>query len=124
MTLTFSDALSGGVSYTSLTAIDLATGNDLARVPHVTADAHLTWQATTQFSLGGSIAYVGRRFDDSGNSLLLSSNTAANLYASFAITSALQLYGRVENAFDIHYEPVYGYGAAGRAVFAGIRANY
>ena len=47
-----------------------------------------------------------------------------NLYASFALTDALQLYGRVENTFDIHYEPVYGYGAAGRAVFAGIRANY
>ena len=32
-TLGFSDALSGGVSYTNLTAVDLATGNDLARVP-------------------------------------------------------------------------------------------
>jgi vitamin B12 transporter len=122
--LTFSDTLSGGVSYTNLTAIDLATGNDLARVPHATADAHLTWQVTTQFSLGGGIGYVGRRFDDSGNSVLLSSNTLVNLYASFALTDALQLYGRVENAFDIHYEPVYGYGAAGRAVFAGIRATY
>ena len=123
-TLTLSDGLEGGISYTTLTAIDLATGDDLARVPHVTAEAHLTWQPATRFSLGGSVGYVGTRFDDSANSIRLSSNTLVNLYASFALTDALQLYGRVENAFDIHYEPVYGYGAAGRAVFAGIRANY
>ena len=123
-TLLLSDSLSGGISYTNLTAIDLATGNDLPRVPHVTAEAHLTWQTTARFSLGGSIGYVGRRFDDTGNSVLLSSNTLVNLYASFAFTDTLQLYGRVDNAFDIQYEPVYGYGAAGRAVFAGIRANY
>jgi vitamin B12 transporter len=40
------------------------------------------------------------------------------------LTDALQLYGRVENVFDTKYEPVYGYGAAGRAVYAGIRASY
>ena len=122
--MTLSDGVTAGVSYTNLTAIDLATGDDLARVPHITADAHLTWNATDRFSLGGSIGYVGRRFDDSANTVVLSSNTLVNVYASYALTDALQLYGRVENAFDIHYEPVYGYGAAGRVFYGGIRVNY
>lgn len=123
-TVAFSDTLNGGLSYTDLTAIDLATGDDLARVPHVTADAHATWNVTPQFSFGGSITYVGPRFDDSADTVRLSSNTLVNVYASYALTNALQLYGRVENVFDIHYEPAYGYGAAGRAVYGGVRISY
>jgi vitamin B12 transporter len=119
-----SDTLTGGISYTNLTAINLATGDDLARVPHIATDAHITWAATPRLSLGGSVGYVGRRFDDSANTVALSSNAVVNVYVSYALTDAFQLYGRVENAFDIKYEPVYGYGAAGRAVYAGIRANY
>jgi vitamin B12 transporter len=124
VTFALSDTLAGGVSYTNLTAVDLQTGDDLARVPHVTADAHVTWSPTAQFSLGGSIGYVGRRFDDPANTILLSSNVLTNFYTSFAITDVLQLYARMENAFDIQYEPVYGYGAAGRAIYVGVRASY
>lgn len=124
LTYAVSDTLTGGISYTNMTAVDLATGNDLARVPHATAEAHVTWNATRQLALGASVAYVGRRFDDSANTIPLSSNTLVNFYASYAVTDTLQLYGRVENAFDIQYEPVYGYGAAGRAIFGGIRVSY
>jgi vitamin B12 transporter len=102
----------------------LATGADLARVPHITADAHATWTPMPRLSLGGSIGYVGRRFDDSANAVALSSNTLMNFYASYALTDALQLYSRVENVFDIKYEPVYGYGASGRVAYAGIRVRY
>jgi vitamin B12 transporter len=123
-TFALSDTLSGGIAYTDLTAIDLATGDDLARVPHATAQAHVTWNATGQFSFGASIAYVGRRFDDSANTVPLSGNTLVNLYTTFALSDALQLYGRMENALGIHYEPVYGYGAAGRAVYGGLRVTF
>jgi vitamin B12 transporter len=122
--LSFSDTVTGGISYTNLTAIDLTTGDDLARVPHTAGDAHLTWSVSARLSLGGSVGYVGRRFDDSANAVALASNTLVNLYASYTLTDALQLYGRVENVFDIKYEPVYGYGGAGRAAYAGIRASY
>jgi vitamin B12 transporter len=124
LTFLLADALTGGVSYTNLTAIDLATGADLARVPHVTAETHLTWNATDRFSLSGSVGYVGRRFDDSTNTVALSGYTLTNLYASYALNDAIQLYCRMENAFDIHYEPVYGYGAAGRTVYGGVRVSY
>ena len=122
--IALADTLSASLEYTNMTAIDLATGNDLARVPHVTADARLTWTPDSRVTLGGSIGYVGRRYDDGGNTVLLSSNTLINVYGSYALTDALQIYARVENLFDIHYEPVFGYGAAGRAVYGGIRATY
>jgi vitamin B12 transporter len=123
-TLAFTDTLDATLEYTNMTAIDLTTGNDLARVPHITADARLTWRPDPQFSLGGSIGYVGRRFDDDANTVALPSNTLVNIFGSYELTNNLQLYGRVENLFDIHYEPVFGYGAAGRGAYAGIRVAY
>jgi len=124
LNLSVSDSLSGGVSYANLTAIDLTTGNDLNRVPHISADVHITWNATPKLSLGGSIGYVGHRFDDLANTIALSSNTLLNFYTSYALTDELQIYGRLENAFDTRYEPVYGYGAAGRAIYGGLRVTY
>jgi vitamin B12 transporter len=119
-----SDTLKASLSYTNMTDTDLATADDLARVPHVTTNAALTWWPVPAISLGGSVGYVGSRFDDQANTIRLSSNTVISLYGSYALTSWLQVFGRMENAFDAHYEPVYGYGAPGRAVFAGIRATY
>ena len=124
LTYALSDTLTGGIAYTNLTAIDLATGGNLARVPHIATEGHIFWKATAQLSLGTSIAYVGPRFDDPTNTVALSSSTLVNFYGSYALTDVLQLYARVENAFDIHYEPVYGYGSAGRAVFGGVRVSY
>jgi len=124
LTGSISGVLTVGISYTDLTAVDLSTGDDLPRVPHSTAEAHLNWNATARLSLGGSIGYVGPRFDDTANTIRLSSNTIANLYAFYALTDTLQLYGRAENAFDIHYEPAYGYGGPGRAVYGGLRVTY
>ena len=93
-------------------------------MPHVSVDARIFWKPEPGISLGGSIGYVGRRFDDSANTVPLLSNTLVGFYGSYALTKSLQLYARVENAFDAHYEPAFGYGAAGRAVYGGIRAIY
>jgi vitamin B12 transporter len=46
-----------------------------------------------------------------------------NLNADFRIARSLQVYGRVENAFDRHYEEVYGFVAPARAAYAGIKAS-
>jgi vitamin B12 transporter len=122
--LALGETVTAALDYTDLTAIDLANGNDLARVPHVSVDARIFWKPEPGLSLGGSIGYVGRRFDDSANTVPLSSNTLVGFYGSYDLTRYLQLYARIENAFDVHYEPAFGYGAAGRAVYGGIRAIY
>jgi outer membrane cobalamin receptor len=48
------------------------------------------------------------------------SHTTANLYGHYDFDQ-WSLYGRVENVFGTHYEPVLGYGAPGRAYFVGVR---
>lgn len=119
-----SDTVKATLDYTNMTATDETTGADLARRPHVTADARIFWTPDAPYSLGASIGYVGRRWDDAGNTVPLDSNTLVNLYATYSLTNALQLFARVENLADVRYEPTYGYGAAGRAYYAGIRATY
>jgi vitamin B12 transporter len=54
----------------------------------------------------------------------LASNAVANVFASHRLNDALELYGRIENLFDARYEPVFGYGAPGRAIYGGVRASY
>jgi vitamin B12 transporter len=41
--------------------------------------------------------------------------------ASYRLTESLELYGRVENALNQHYQEVYGFQTAGAAAYAGLR---
>ena len=43
------------------------------------------------------------------------------LNASYQLTQALQLYGRVENALDEDYQEVPTYNTSGAAAYAGLR---
>jgi vitamin B12 transporter len=47
-----------------------------------------------------------------------------DLSASFAVSAALEVFGRVENATDEHYREVLGYDTAGRAAYAGVRFGF
>jgi vitamin B12 transporter len=109
---------------TDMTPTDLSTGLDLARRPHVTASGTATWTPDPDWSAGGSIVYVGRRFDGAGEVHPLAADTVVNLFASHRLNSSLALFARIENAFDARYEPVFGYGAPGRAIYGGVRLAY
>jgi len=116
-------AVSAWANYTNMKAIDLATGLELARRPHVSGNVGLTWTPQPRTSLGASVSYVGARFDNTTDSVPLLSNTTVNLYASYALGAHLQLFGRIENLFDNVAEPTFGYGAVTRGCFAGLRAT-
>jgi len=118
------DSIALSAAFTDMTATDLTTGLDLARRPHITASATATWTPVPDWSAGATITYVGKRFDSAGEVHPLSSNTVVNLFASHRLNDTLELFGRIENLFDARYEPVFGYGAPGRAVYGGVRASY
>ncbi len=114
--------LSAWLNYTNLTAVDELTGLQLARRPHITANAGLTWTPVDRTSLGGSVGYVGSRYDDVANTVPLASCTTVNLFASYALNAWLQVFGRVDNLLNDRSEPVAGYRALGEAFYAGLRA--
>jgi vitamin B12 transporter len=118
------DALSIDAAFTDMTATDLTTGLDLARRPPITASTTITWTPSADWSLGGTLIYVGHRFDAAGEINPLASDTVVNVFGSYRLTDSLELYARAENLFDARYEPVFGYGAPGRAIYGGVRVSY
>ena len=51
-------------------------------------------------------------------------STLVDLRASYPINDALEIYGRIENAFDEDYQTVLNYGAPGQGVFGGVRVRF
>jgi vitamin B12 transporter len=118
------DDIGVNVALTDMAATDLTTGLDLARRPHLAVSGTVFWTPLAGWSAGATVIYVGPRFDAVGEVNPLPGNTVLNLYASHRLTESLELYARIENAFDAHYEPVFGYGAPGRAAYGGLRLAY
>lgn len=110
-------------NYTNLVSIDELTGLQLARRPHISANAGITWAPSGGSSLGGSIGYLDRRYDNAANTVDLHSFTTVNLFATYALTKQLSVYGRVENLFNELHEQTSGYGVLGRGFYAGVRAS-
>ena len=115
------DHLDATVNYTDLTAYDATTRFPLARRPNSSANAILTW-SQDDWSFGGSVNYLGPRWNDNFKGTHLADNTTVDLFGSWKFTEQLELTGRVENLFDDRKEPVAGDGRMGFAAYAGIRA--
>jgi vitamin B12 transporter len=111
------------VNYTNLVARDELSGLELARRPHISGNAGVSWTADNGSSLGLSYGYVGRRYDDVANTVPLPANEHMNVFGSYALSAALQLYARVENLFDNESPQAAGYGALGRGFYAGVRLS-
>jgi len=75
-------------------------------------------------SLGASVTYQGKRFNDAGNFSPLTSNTTVNLFGSYDLTEKWQLFGRIDNVFNDRTEQVLGYGVPGIGAFGGVRAAF
>ena len=50
--------------------------------------------------------------------------TLVNLAGVWKLSDRLELFGRVENLADQHYQEVYGFNTPGRAAYAGVRARF
>ncbi|MGA7674473.1 MAG: TonB-dependent receptor [Rhizomicrobium sp.] len=118
-----SDTLDLSANYTNLSDVDLATGLQLARRPQNSANAIATWRPDPDLTLGIGADYIGRRFDDAYHITPLSAAAHVKLFASYKLNERIELFGRVENLFGDRAEPVAGYGAPGRAFYAGVNAG-
>jgi vitamin B12 transporter len=75
---------------------------------------------------GASLAYVGARRDTDFDLfpapvVRLDPYLLASARLAYRILPQLELYARVENAFDADYQDVVGYNTSGRTVYAGLR---
>ncbi|MBO9724617.1 MAG: TonB-dependent receptor [Novosphingobium sp.] len=111
------------LSATYLDATNEDTGTRLARRPRTNLYASLDKHWSDGFRLGADLRVGGGRYDDVANTYYLGGNVVVGLRAAYDVTRNIQLYGRVENLFDEHYEVVRTYGTPGRAAYAGVRVK-
>jgi vitamin B12 transporter len=118
-----SAALHTQLAYSYTTAIDRAARTDLARRPRHALTASLDWKTPLRATVGGEARLVGDSFDDAGNSVPIDGHVVVDLRASVPLNARIELFGRIENAFDARYVEVAGYGTRPRTAFVGARVR-
>lgn len=93
-------------------------GDRLTRRPEYSLAGGVIVSGDT-WKLGAEIRGAYERLDAPNFSL--DDYTVARLFGSVALTDNVELYGRLENVFDLDYENTSGFEAAGFGVFGGVR---
>jgi vitamin B12 transporter len=124
-----SEALTFSASYTYLDAKNRSAGTanfgrDLARRPDssITVNADYFWPFG--LTTGATVTAIGDSFDNASNARRLDGYVIVDVRASFPVSRNLEVYGRVENAFNERYQTIYQYGQPGRGAFGGLRLTY
>ena len=99
-------------------------GNQLARRPKDNASVIVDWKSPWGLALGGTLTLTGDSFNNLSNTVRLDGFALASLRASYPVTDQFELFGRVENLFDVAYETVRTYGTLGRNAYVGVRAKF
>ena len=68
---------------------------------------------------GLALRYAGDRLD--GGGVVLPAYTLADITAQWDWQPTLQVFGRIENLGDSHYQTAKGYNATPRGIFVGLR---
>lgn len=89
--------------------------------PKHSASTSVDWETPFGVKLGTTLWLVGDSFDDNENNVSIDGYNRVDIRASLPLTGMLELFGRVDNVTDQHYETVAGYTMAGRAAFIGAR---
>ncbi|MGE0409210.1 MAG: TonB-dependent receptor plug domain-containing protein [Amphiplicatus sp.] len=108
------------IAYAFIEAMNRLTGAPLLRQPRHALSVSGDWRALPRLTLGAALRYNGEEVDAGG---AIDAFTRVDFRASFAASERIELFGRVENAFNADYQDVLGYGEPGIAAFGGVRAR-
>lgn len=111
-------------NYTWVDTENLETGNQLARRPKRKASATVVMRPINHLNLNADLIRVGRRYNDTANTILMKPYTVINASSTYSLTSSINIFVRVENALDKDYEEVAGYGTAGRSTYGGLKVKF
>ncbi|MGM0585701.1 MAG: TonB-dependent receptor plug domain-containing protein, partial [Pseudomonadota bacterium] len=119
------ERLTLGLDYTWLEA---SGGDGLAEIRRPEHQAR--GSATLGFGGGrGQVTVSGRYVAGAtdlsgGDRVKLEDHFVADVAASWRVSDRVEVFGRVENAFDADYQEVEGYATRGMTAFAGLRASF
>lgn len=96
-------------------------GNDLPRVPRHSGNLVLVIDPSGPFSGSVLVRYNGKEQDSNGP---LDAWTRVDLSAKYVLGERLQIFARIENLLDKHYQQVLGYGTPGLSGSVGVRLGF
>lgn len=99
-------------------------GNRLARRPVDSAGISADWETPLGLRIGTTVSLIGDSFDDNGNFTRLDGFVLTGVRAAMPVDEKIELFGRVDNLFDVDYENAAGFGSLGRAGYAGVRVHF
>lgn len=99
-------------------------GNKLARRPSSSFYLNASYRTSFGLNLGGNLRVVGDSFDDLANSRRIDGYVLASVRANMAVTDGIEIFGRIDNLFDVNYETATDFGTFGRSAFIGARARF
>jgi vitamin B12 transporter len=98
--------------------------SQLARRPKNSGNLTVGYLWPIKLRTDAAVRYAGQSYDDDTHINLLKSYTLLDLRVSYPLRDNIELYGRVENLTDQHYETTFQYGTLGRAGYAGVRLSF
>ena len=99
-------------------------GHELPRRPPDTENAAIEYVWPFRLSTDLAVRYSGPSFDDAANQIRLGGYVLMDFRTSFPLNDHLEMYARVENLTNRHYEVAYQYGTLGRSAYVGARATF
>lgn len=109
---------------TNTTANDVNRGKRLARRPQDNFNVTLNYTWPFKLLTGVSVRYSGDNFNNAPNTQLLKAYTLVDVRIAYPITDQIEIYGRVENAFDEVYQTTLNYGSNPRVAYGGVRLRF
>lgn len=94
------------------------------RVPVHSINLSADWTAKDRLRLGADLRLASDSLDGFGGSVRMDGYVLIALRASYRLSDSIELFGRVENAGNVRYQTVAGYGSYGRNAFIGMRAGF
>jgi vitamin B12 transporter len=126
---TITDRVRIRADYTFTRAVDIDAGLELLRRPKEKWSANVIWNPIDPLTLSATVLHTGSFIDANRDfsvpRLLAPGYTVVNFAVNYVVTDQVKVFGRIDNAFNVHYQNPTGFLQPGLGVFGGVRvANY
>ncbi len=119
------EALKVGGNYTYTKTRDGDTAKEFGRRPKHQASVFVDWNYSRKGNIYLNARYVGSRMDSPAyNDYKNKKYFITDISSSYDLNETIQLFGRVDNIFDVAYEPVRGYNGVDRSVYLGVKGSF
>ena len=119
------ESLTFSANYTRTDTRDKSNGGQLLNRPKHKAGMAVNYVFQKNLQLNLSLNYVGRRVNYWWpENKMVKPYTRVDLAGSYTINEHFQLFSRIENLFNEHYQEIKGYDTAGISAFGGVKLSF